>query len=321
MGEYTNIEWADSTSNGEMGCDGCELAQKDGSVPDRCYAKVLTDRRSAGKGNKGWPKDFFSPQIFPGRFEKACRWPDLTGSDRPDKPWLNGLPRHIFPDDLGDTWTESLPLDWIAPHIPAMAASPHVWLFLTKRPDRMFAFFRAYGSVPKNFLLGTSCIASTARVRQLAKLKERFPEARVWVSAEPLWTRLDFRPWIDVLSWIVPGGESGPEAGPTQLAHIREILDLCREFGKPAFLKQLGAWISGAPMYSAKEGWTRPSGFSPNRYLYPDGRRFTPPVLGDVFNHAPAGWTAFSLYNAKGGDWSEWPEDLRVREMPGGVRL
>lgn len=267
MAEHTNIEWADSTVNGMMGCDGCELSSNGGS--GSCYAEILTNRRSSGRGNSGWPADFFKPQIFPGRIEKALRWPDLTGKARGDKPWLDGMPRHIFLDDLGDTFTESLPLDWIAPHVPAMAASPHVWMFLTKRPDRMAEFFRAYGSVPENFLLGTSCIASTARVRELAKIQS----ARIWVSAEPMWARLDFSPWLSQLCWIVPGGGSGPKEKPTDLSYLRAVTIQCAVHMRPCFVKQLGS----RPFDS----------------------------VGPL-----------KLNHPKGGDPSEWPADLRVREMP-----
>lgn len=40
-------------------------------------------------------QDFNPPEIFPGRIAAAfcC---GITGTDRPDKPWLNGLPRLIF---------------------------------------------------------------------------------------------------------------------------------------------------------------------------------------------------------------------------------
>ena len=43
MGERTQIEWADSTLNLEMGCDGCELWNLEASVK-RCYAGTLTQR-------------------------------------------------------------------------------------------------------------------------------------------------------------------------------------------------------------------------------------------------------------------------------------
>src|SRR3712207_7534850 len=43
---------------------------------------------------------------FPGRMAEAALWSDLTGTDRPDKPWLNGMPRLIFISDMGDALSE-----------------------------------------------------------------------------------------------------------------------------------------------------------------------------------------------------------------------
>src|SRR4051812_33920511 len=107
MGNKTSIEWADSTLNLEMGCDGCELRN---DQTDTCYAGKLTDRFA---GLTGWPEAFDKPKLFLHRLDGALRWSDLTGKQRPEKPWLNGLPRIIFLDDMGDTFTESLPEDWL----------------------------------------------------------------------------------------------------------------------------------------------------------------------------------------------------------------
>jgi hypothetical protein len=61
---------------------------------------------------------------------------------RPMKPWLDGLPRIVFVTDMGDSFTASLPLATLAHELPIMATSPHRYLFLSKRPDRMRQFMR-----------------------------------------------------------------------------------------------------------------------------------------------------------------------------------
>jgi hypothetical protein len=111
MGMHAGIEYCDSTLNLEMGCDGCELWNPKAGVK-QCYAGMETDRR---KGGLGWPEAFEIPRIFLERLPGALKWPDLAGKARPDKPWLDGMPRIIFLDDMGDTFTESLPDDWLAP--------------------------------------------------------------------------------------------------------------------------------------------------------------------------------------------------------------
>jgi len=76
-----------------MGCDGCELWNEATNVK-RCYAGLLTERY--GGHSKGYPAKFTEPQLFPERIAKMLCWSDLTGTERKDKPWLNGYPRTIF---------------------------------------------------------------------------------------------------------------------------------------------------------------------------------------------------------------------------------
>src|SRR5262245_59453657 len=105
MAKAAAIEWCDSSVNLEMGCDGCELWNPKERA---CYAGHLTEKWA---GKPGFPEAFDKPRLFPERLAPALRWRDLTGTNRPDKPWLDNLPRIIFLDDMGDTFTESLPLD------------------------------------------------------------------------------------------------------------------------------------------------------------------------------------------------------------------
>ena len=89
---------------------------------------------------------FDTPTIFPERIKLLEQWKDLTGVIREPqvgkyaKPWFDFQPRSIFWIDMGDAFTVSLPLDWLAPYLPAIARSPHRHLFLTKRPDRAAEF-------------------------------------------------------------------------------------------------------------------------------------------------------------------------------------
>ncbi len=72
----------------------------------------------------GWPDAFDKPKIFPERMAQAERWSDLTGTKRDDKPWIPAsMPRLTFLCDMGDVFTEGLPLDWLDPFLSRMAAS------------------------------------------------------------------------------------------------------------------------------------------------------------------------------------------------------
>lgn len=267
MPRDTKIHWCDSTINLQMGCDGCELWNENSR---HCYAGTLTNRHG---GKKGWPLTFSQPRIFLERLDEALRWPHLTGRARPGKPWLDRLPRVIFLNDMGDTFTESLPLDWMAPALPLLEDSPHVWLWLTKRPHRMAEFFARYG-VPKNCWLCTT-VTSSATLPRVERLLEIEGASVLGLSVEPLLEQVDLRrvPGFERLNWVAVGGESGANARPCQLDWIRRVRDDCRAAGVPVFVKELGS--------KPFEGENR-----------------------------------LKLDDYVGGYWDEWPEDLRVREMP-----
>jgi protein gp37 len=97
------------------------------------------------------------------------------------------------------------------------------------------------------------------------------------------------------LDWVIVGGESGPGARPFDIEWARRIIRQCRRAGVPVFVKQLG-----------QEVWWDGIGPCPADYIHLE------PHLMD----GRVGWRLDLLRDRKGGDPSEWPEDLRVREYP-----
>lgn len=83
------------------------------------------------------------------------------------------------------------------------------------------------------------------------------------------------------IDWIIVGGESGPGARTCDVDWIRETAEQCRAASVPVFVKQLGS----------------------------------KPVDGSRMAH-DADKLPLKLKSAKGGDPSEWPKDLRVRQWP-----
>lgn len=233
MGKGTQIEWADDTVNAEMGCDGCELWDPKRSIRI-CYAGRQTERMLLRGPRDGWPPAFEHPTIFPGRIAEAARWKDLTGITRPEKPWLNGLPRVIFLNDMGDTFTASLPLDWLAAELPTMAASPHLWLILTKRADRLRQFSLRH-ELPPNVWAGVS--VTSAQDQRLRYLMETRAAVR-FISYEPVLGPVDLSPYVGELNWVILGGESGPEYQPMELSWLRSVVEQWRAAGVRVFVKQ-----------------------------------------------------------------------------------
>lgn len=237
MGKETNIEWCDSSQNLQMGCEGCELVN--GQEVVKCYAKTLTDRYA---GHNGWPEAFEKPKLFLNRLGSALLWPDLTGTDRVNKPWLNGLPRIVFLNDMGDTFTKGLPVDWFADVLPQLANSPHQYLVLTKWPHRFAEFSQKY-VLPDNVWAGTSITdnKSLARIKHLKAVKAKIH----WLSIEPLWEDLKLTPeLLHGIDWVIIGGESGARPTPCDVDWIYKIVSLCEEMGIAVFVKQYGTYLA-----------------------------------------------------------------------------
>lgn len=263
MGEQTKIEYCDSTINPVVGCSGCELYSRDAGE-NHCYAARLV-RRYAGQ--PGWPWHFEEPMAFPGRIEKALRWRDLRGTRRPDKPWLDGKPRVIFVNDLGDGFCPAAPSAevWLYPYLEAMAQSPHIWLFLSKWPGRMYEAFTRGGvwRGSANFWFGTSYTGLTGRSRfvELGGFVDR--GGTTWVSLEPLLGPVvsklvgpvDATPMypplpVEFLDWVVVGGETGPGARRAEPEWFLDIYEACRDWQVPYFFKQWGdcCGLDGFPL-------------------------------------------------------------------------
>ena len=276
MSKTTKIQWCDSTVNPTMGCDGCELWNKDRKT---CYAGLM--HTHYGASNSGYAPTFEDVTLFPGRMAEAARWSDLSGCERPDKPWLNGLPRLIFVSDMSDALSKIVTFDYLNKEIIANVTSDHgrrhQWLWLTKRPDRMVKFsewLTSRGlSWPVNLWAGTSVTtqATTSRIRHLLEVGD--DQTIRFLSAEPQIEVIDLEESLPKLSWVIQGGESGTQARPFDLDWAVAMLADCKKHRVPYFLKQLGSRVV-------------------------------------------RGGEKLGFGNGHAGDWSEWPSALRVREFP-----
>jgi protein gp37 len=295
-----------------MGCDGCELWNPKAGVKI-CYAGKIIDRY--GGKSTGYPDSFDKPKLFLSRLGEAERWPDLRGTERPEKPWLNGQPRLIFLDDMGDTFTESLPIDWLAPLLPRMGALPHIFILLTKRANRMLEFSKTH-PFPQNFWLLVS-VTSAANYNRIEQLMQVCGGSVKGISYEPAWGPIDIGPWLPRrlaleeipgsalndgctegwtagLGWAVVGGQSGDIQKPFDIAWARDLRDQCRETQARLFVKQMGSFV----VSSDKHDWL--------------GHRGTEALTGNGLEQR---WRIL-LNDKKGGDISEFPEDLRIRQFP-----
>lgn len=276
MSQTTKIQWCDSTVNPTMGCEGCELWTP---KVKKCYAGMLHTR--FGGVTKGYSPRFEELTFWPGRMAEAAGWSDLTGTKRKDKPWLDGLPRLIFISDMSDALSAAVPFDFLEEQVVRTATSAdghrHQWLWLTKRPERMAEF----GAVlkAKNIAWPDNLWAGTSITTQAttARIKHLL--------------RTGGSETIRFLS-------VEPQQGPVDLSPWLPDLDWViqgGESGRGASQFQL-LWAldmirqcreGGVPYFLKQLG----------SVVFSGGRR-----LAFEDNHA--------------GDWSEWPTEIRVRQMP-----
>ncbi len=153
---------------------------------------------------------------------------------------------------MSDALSQSVSFDYLYEEIIQNVVSEqgqrHCWLWLTKRPHRMSKFSRWIESKgiawPSNLWAGTSITDQRSTVRIGHLLRVGSADTIRFLSVEPQVEPLDLDPWLPDIDWILHGGESGQGA---RVFHVEWALDLiqkCRQFGKPYFLKQLGSIVA-----------------------------------------------------------------------------
>ncbi len=286
----TKIEWCDETWNVLTGCTrvspGCE----------NCYAERLAATRM-----KNHPR-------YHGVAKMTPAGPRFTGEVREhhqllDVPRRWRKPRMIFVSAQSDLFHPDVPAEFIAKVFATMAeARRHRFQVLTKRPERAADLLNdppggTTWPLP-NVWIGTS-VEDQQRADERIPHLLNCPAAVRFLSVEPLLGPIDLRLedcWIpddcyelrERLHWVIIGGESGPGARPMDIAWARSLVEQCRTAGVACFVKQLGA---------------RPTGCH--------DRVETRRARSTTYRFKPV-----RLRDRKGGDPSEWPEDLRVREFP-----
>ena len=280
MADRTAIQWTDATWNPWHGCakvsPGC----------DHCY--MFTEKKAYGQN----PERVVRSKT---KFRDPLKWTE---------------PRLVFTCSWSDFFHAEADL-WRPEAWEIIRQTPqHTYQILTKRHGRILRCLPDdWGQGYPNVWLGVSVENQEWADHRIPVLL-RIPAVVRWISAEPLLGEIDLtrvthqlgsasfetfnalyaadalnrgHPQTS-LDWVVVGGESGPGARTMDLGWVHAILTQGREANVPVFVKQLGA----QPI-----GWGR----------YPATRH-----LGET--------GVLRLEDRKGGDVSEWPEDLRIREWP-----
>jgi len=195
--------------------------------------------------NPGYAAQFEILTKYPGRTAVAAAQSDLYQKPHKDKPWLNYLPRTIFVSDMSDALSKEIEFVYLETEIVDVAASKrgsqHIWLWLTKIPQRMAEFGRWLEKRgkkwPDNLVAMTTVTdqKTAVRVKHLKTVPARFKA----LSVEPLFEKVILP--MDGIDWCIVGGQSGPQSQSFDLAWAESLVEQCKASGTAMFMKQLGA--------------------------------------------------------------------------------
>lgn len=223
MASRSAIEWTEVTWNPVTGCDrisaGC----------DHCYALTLAKRLKA-MGAARYQQDGDPRTSGPG-FGVSLHPETL------DEPYGWRTPRVVFVNSMSDLFHAKVPLGFIRNVFDAIADTPqHTYQVLTKRSLRLR---RLSDRVPwpPNLWMGVS--VENASVLYRVDHLRQVPAAVRFLSCEPMLGPLHELN-LEGISWVIAGGESGPNYRPMRLEWARGLRDMCKEAGVPFFFKQWG---------------------------------------------------------------------------------
>lgn len=210
----SKIEWTEATWNPITGCNKVSPGCK------HCYAERMAIRLKA----MGQPN-------YRNGFELTIHEHMLT------RPLSWKKPRHIFVNSMSDLFHKDVPLEFITRVFEVMEqASWHQFQILTKRSERLLELNPQF-SWPHNVWMGVS-VENQDYAFRIEHLRQTHSYIK-FLSLEPL---LGSLPNLNLegISWVIVGGESGPEARPMAEEWVIEIRNQCLQAKVPFFFKQWG---------------------------------------------------------------------------------
>jgi protein gp37 len=274
----SRIEWCNFVFNPWIGC----AHASSGCI--NCYAEEEQDRRYH---RVRWGKDGTRHKTSAAYWKQPAKW------DREARE--SGQRKRVFCASLADVCEDRDELaPWRRELLEVIEATEWLdWLMLTKRPENAPEML---GETARKVWVGASVENQKALEHRLSLLQMVEAKGR-FLSAEPMLEGLDLGtlPGID---WVIVGGESGLMARQCRREWLRAIAYQCERASVPCFIKQFGANVRCSECLG--EG-----GHTPLNGMI-DGSQCS----------ACGGSGRMRLRDPKGGDPTEWPADMRIRDFP-----
>mgnify|MGYP002630215979 CR=1 FL=1 len=251
-----------------------------------CYAAKLHLNKATSlanphrQANSGYAPTFEQIRQYAGRAQKMARSSDLFGRSHLDKPWAEGLPRLIFVGDMGDMFARRSDFEFLNDDLMSAIKSVEGQRHLWLLLTKRPQNMAAFAHQYGAFPANVCCMTTVTSQETLHRIDElRLVDCCMrGISAEPLWERLP--------------------AGALNLQGI-DWLIAGGESGAKARCKPFQLEWARELRDICREA----------------GVAFFLKQLG---SNAFLNGEPIALANRHGGDWQEWPEDLRVREFPEG---
>jgi protein gp37 len=293
MGENSKIAWTDHTFNPWWGCakvsEGCK----------NCYAETFAARFGVKWGATS-TRRFFGEK----HWNEPRKWNAAAQKA--------GVRAQVFCASMADVFDGNGELDGERAKLwKLIGETPWLdWLLLTKRPANIAGMVPWGDKPPANVWLGTTVEGQAAADERIPLLLQtpaavRFlsvepmleaitlthPEVSAWPETEATHPTANPKEWDDWkywmardrgIHWVIVGGESGAKARPFHVEWARSIRDQCKEAGVSFFMKQMGA--------HAVETLTS--------------------------THGATCESRCAFRDRAGANPAEWPEDLRIQQMP-----
>jgi len=231
MAENSGIEWTHHTANYWIGCT--KVQGKGPSACDHCYAERDWDHRY---GRVQWgPHGDRSGTKHDALRNRLRNWNNKAAAA--------GERRRVFVNSLSDIADnhKSIQQEWRSnAEMDIREFRKLDFLLLTKRPQNIEKLYPEMVSQwPANAWMGCTVENRDEMLRRGDKLAEIGAQTTFW-SCEPLLGDLGIIPIEMMPSWIIIGGESGPNFRKDNPDWYRSIVDQCEAVDVPVLFKQWG---------------------------------------------------------------------------------
>lgn len=248
MSKTTNIQWCDATWNISRGCNKVDADCKN------CYMY-----RDSFNDTRYIPNKVTKTKTV---FNLPLKYPNTKSQCWDGKPLIfTSSLTDFFIKDIDPYRHEAWDIIRQCPHL--------VFLILTKRPERIPQCLPDdWGEKGwDNVWFGTSVGSENSMERIIDLIKIKDSCKGIFLSLEPLWGPVDLdvifwqfgKKLINLLDWVIVGGESGNENGkyqyrPCRLTWIMDIVKQCKAAKKPVFVKQVGTYLAKQMEFKDRHG-------------------------------------------------------------------